>query len=509
MRSHSNTALPVWAGRWSFILAATGSTVGLGNVWKFPYLAGKNGGGAFILTYLVCLALVGLPLMIAEVAMGRLARRNPVTAFAVLGAPEKASNRWLWGGRIGVLAGFLILSFYSVVGGLGLAYGFYSAFGDFLGVGPRGVTARLELVFASPDTMVTWHSLFLLLVIVVSSRGITRGLERALKGIVPMMLLLLLVLVIYAASVGQVHQAWQFMFAMRPDQLTGLSVLDALGHAFFTLSLGMGAMLAYGAYMPPDSPVARSVTLVALLDTLVALVAGFVLFAVLFACHLKPESGFTLLFQEVPQAFGALPGGQLLGSVFFVLVSLAAWSSAVSVMEPAVAWLQERTGLRRSLVVWAVGLLAWAAGLISIFSFNLWAGKAWFGMNVFGWVNFLTASVMLPVAGLLVALFSGWVVPGEVFRAHMQWPRGVLFSLWHLLLKYVVPVGVVFVAIASFSHFARTLCSQDGAESWCPAAGQPVQSAPAKGHPDGKMPVNSPPATTKTALKVGKDAKTR
>lgn len=509
MRNHPYKVLPVWAGRWSFILAATGSTVGLGNVWKFPYLVGENGGGAFILTYLACLALVGLPLMVAEVAMGRLARRNPVTAFAVLGAGRGGSIRWLWGGRIGVLAGFLILSFYSVVGGLSLAYGLYSAFGDFLAVGAPGVTARLEQVLGSPGTMVAWHSLFLLLVIAVSSRGITRGLERALKGIVPIMLLLLVLLVIYAAIFGRVSEAWQFMFAMRPEQLTAQSLLDVLGHVFFTLSLGMGVMLAFGAYMPPGSPIGRSVTLVALLDTLVALVAGFVLFALLFACHLKPESGFTLLFQLVPQAFGALPGGQLLGSVFFILVSLAAWSSAVSVMEPAVAWLEERSGVRRSLVVWSVGLLAWAAGLISIFSFNLWAGKAWLGMNVFGWVNFLTASLLLPTAGLLVALFTGWAVPPEIFRGHLQWRCGAFFALWRLLLKYLVPVGVVLVALASFSHFARTLCSKDGAQSWCSAVGQTVNAAPSKAQSQAKAPVGSPSGATKAAPALGIQAKSR
>jgi len=457
----------VWAGRWTFILAATGSTVGLGNVWKFPYLAEMNGGGLFILVYLGCLFAMAIPLMMTQVAMGRLARRDPVGTFRVLGRPLGASRRWLWGGRIGVIAGFLILSFYSVVGGLGLAYVFYSAFGDFLGATPRQIALQLDGVLVSPDVMVVWHSLFLLLVISVSARGVTRGLERSLKVIVPMLLLLMLALAVYASQAGEFGRAWQSMFGLRPAQLSWQSVLDAVGHAFFTLSLGMGAMLIYGAYMPRRDAVGPSVALVVMVDTLVALIAGVTLVALLFASHQSPHSGFDLLFREVPQAFGHLPGGQFLGTVFFIVVSLAAWSSAISVMEPAVSWVQERTGMARAWVVWGVGVLSWAAGLVSIFSFNLWSGVSLLGMNVFGWVNFITASLMLPVAGVLVAIFAGWVIPPGMFRHELDMRHPVLFVVWRWLVRYVVPLAVVLVSVSSVTHFAQSLCREDATLAWC------------------------------------------
>lgn len=480
MRETFNTGLPVWAGRSTFILAAIGSTVGLGNIWKFPSLVAKNGGGLFILVYLGCLAIVAIPLMVAQVAMGRQARRDPVTLFSVLGRPLGASRQWLWAGRIGVIAGFLILSFYSVVGGLGLAYVFFSAFGDFLAASSGRVTLQLEGLLVNPGPMVVWHSLFLLLVVSVSSRGVTRGLERALKVIVPILLLLVVVLAIYASQVGDVARAWRLMFAMRPEQLSWYGFLDAMGHAFFTLSLGMGAMLIYGAYMPSRSPISPSVTLIVLVDTVVALVAGFILFALLFARHLDPKSGFVLLFRELPEAFGGLPGGQFLGSVFFVMVSLAAWSSAISVMEPVVAWVRERTGLGRAWVVWGIGVLSWAAGLVSIFSFNVWSGASLLGMNLFGWVNFLTAAVMLPIAGLLVAIFAGWILPGSLFRQQLDTRFPATYVLWRWLIKYVVPLGLILVSVSSVDHFSRSLCRENASLAWCVSADQgrqaPLQS---------------------------------
>lgn len=457
MLKRYESGLGSWGSRWTFILAATGSAVGLGNIWKFPYMAGENGGAAFVAVYLLCLFLVGIPLLIAEVMLGRRGRRNPVGAMAGLAEASSAHRNWIWAGRLGALAGFLILSFYSVVGGFSLAYVFNSAFGDFVRVQPDQVGRIFDELQASAVALTGWHTLFLALVMVVSLRGVNKGLGKSLRVIMPMLFVLLGLLLWYSWEHGDFDRGLAFLFDFSIHQVSWRSSLDALGHAFFSLSLGMGVMMAYGAYMPRRAAIGGSVVAVAILDTLVALAAGLVIFPIVFAHGLDPAAGFGLMFNALPLALGNLPYGHFVGTLFFVLIALAAWSSAISVMEPAVAWLQERWSWNRAAAVSVIGLLAWLLGLGTVFSFNLWAGATFLGANFFSWIDFVSSSVMLPAVGILVAVFAGWKLDVRSAREELAMSRDWLFRLWHALLRYLVPVGVAIILAVSAWGFLSSL----------------------------------------------------
>ena len=297
-----------WQSRWTFIFAATGSAVGLGNIWKFPYIAGENGGGAFVLVYLVCIAIIGMPIMIAEILLGRRGKMSPINAMLSLARESRVSSGWAAVGWLGVVAGILILSFYSVIAGWAIHYFFLAVSGGFYQLDSPMSGSLFADLLGSIDLLILWHSLFLLLTLAIVAAGVVRGLGVAVRCMMPLLLALLLVLVIYSSTVGEFGTALSFMFAFNPAALTWNSVLVAMGHAFFTLSLGMGAIMAYGAYMPENfaatasSPVkqvsiGQTVIIITLLDTLVALMAGLVIFPVVFAnSTLAPGAGPGLLF---------------------------------------------------------------------------------------------------------------------------------------------------------------------------------------------------------------------
>lgn len=455
MAQRFESGLGSWGSRWTFILAATGSAVGLGNIWKFPYMAGENGGAAFVVVYLFCLFLVGIPLLVAEVMIGRRGRHNPVGSMARLVDASRSHPRWIWTGRLGAIAGFLILSFYSVVGGFSLAYVFGSAFGDFVGVRPQQVVAIFDRLQANTPGLVAWHTLFLTLVMLVSLRGVNQGLEKSLRVIMPVLFILLGVLLLYSWEHGDFTRGLGFLFDFSFQQLSWPASLDALGHAFFSLSLGMGVMMAYGAYMPKTASIGGSVVIIALLDTLVALAAGLIIFPLVFANGLDPAAGFGLMFNTLPLALGNLPYGHFVGTLFFILIALAAWSSALSILEPAVAWVQERWRWKRASAVLLVGIAAWALGLGTVFSFNIWAGSTFLGAHFFGWIDFVSSSVLLPVVGVLVALFAGWKLDPAICQDELRISRPWLFDLWYRLLRYLAPAAVcVILAVSAWGFIA-------------------------------------------------------
>ncbi len=450
-----------WSSRLIFILAATGSAVGLGNIWKFPYIAGENGGGAFVAIYLICIAAIGVPIMMAEVMLGRRGRQSPINTMRSLAKEENANAVWSLVGWSGVLAGFFILSYYSVIAGWALAYVIRSAGGVFNGIDTVGVQAVFNDLVGDPERLLAWHTLFMLMSMAVVARGVRAGLEKAVTYLMPALFVLLIVLVGYAMNTGYFAQGLEFLF--QPDfnrvfyhcesvagiaqcELSGSPVLVALGHAVFTLSLGMGAIMVYGSYMPKKTSIARSVVLIAFLDTLVALVAGMAIFPIVFANGLEPGAGPGLIFQTLPIAFGAMPAGQFFGTLFFVLLVFAAWSSAISLIEPAVAWLVENRGMSRIRAAAWIGLTTWVLGLGSIFSFNLWSGDEYklFEMTFFDLLDYLAANIMLPAGGLLIALFAGWVMSSQSSRAEFAM-GGVAYQLWRVLIRFISPLAVVLV----------------------------------------------------------------
>ncbi|WP_342662260.1 sodium-dependent transporter [Thiomicrospira pelophila] len=334
-----------WSSQTVFIMAAVGSAVGLGNIWKFPYIAGDNGGGAFVLVYLACILIIGLPILLSEIALGRTGQANPVQAMANVAHESDASRVWSGLGFNGVLAGLLILSFYTVIAGIAVAYFVTSVQGVFVDITSQQAQDLFEAKVASPWELLFWHSLVTLFTIVIVSKGIRSGLEKAINFMMPGLLIILLVLLAYATTTGFFGQSVAFMFTPDFSKLSWEAVLIALGHAFFTLSIGLGTMMAYGAYVNQNMSIVKASVWIVVMDTLIALMAGLVIFSVVFANDLAPGAGPGLLFQTLPIAFGQMVGGWFFGSLFFLLVVMAALSSAISLIEPAVSWFEQNWGI--------------------------------------------------------------------------------------------------------------------------------------------------------------------
>ena len=446
MQAPSPRSHETWPSRWTFIMAATGSAVGLGNIWKFPYIAGENGGGAFVLIYLGCILLIGIPVMIAEVLMGRWSRSSPVHTMHKLVDSVKAPKIWHGVGWMGVVAGIIILSYYSVIAGWALHYFITMLSGEMAGISDVGAGDIFAALLNDPARLTLYHTIFTLMTLVVVGAGVTKGLGRAVRIMMPILLVLLLIVLAFGISYGNFPAAVEYLFAFKLGSISGEGVLVALGHAFFTLSLGMGAIMIYGAYMPDHAPLGQTVLTIAVLDTLVALVAGLAIFPIVFASEtLSPSSGPGLLFVSLPIAFGNMPMGLVLGVAFFALVTVAAWSSAISLIEPAVSWWIESGKGSRVQAVVIFGSLCWVLGLGTLLSFNLWEDVRWGRFNFFEFADFITSSVMLPLGGLLMAIFVGWLMSRETIRLELNMSSDRTFHLWMFVLRWVSPALILWV----------------------------------------------------------------
>ncbi|MCA1798704.1 MAG: sodium-dependent transporter [Xanthomonadaceae bacterium] len=438
-----------WSSRMGFVLAATGAAVGLGNIWKFPYITGENGGGAFVLVYLACVVAVGLPVMIAEMVLGRRGRRNPIGTMKLLSEEESRSSAWRFVGWLGVATGMLILSYYSVVAGWTLSYTVESISGAFRDAGPEEVGAMFSGLLASPLTLLAWHTLFMGMTVFVVARGVQHGLEAAVRYLMPVLLVLLLVLVGYAMTTGHFMEGVHFLFDPDFSKLTPAAFMIALGQAFFTLSIGMGAIMAYGAYLPEDTAIAPTAATVVAADTTVALLAGLAIFPLVFANGLNPGEGPGLIFQTLPLAFGMMPGGVVFGTLFFLLLVVAAWTSAIGLIEPAVAYLVESRSMPRRRAALLIGGSIWLLGFATVFSFNVWSdltvsiGDRAFTM--FDGVEFFTSNIALPLGGLLIAVFAGWVMSKGSTLDEFERGASTGYATWRLLVRWVAPAALLIV----------------------------------------------------------------
>lgn len=442
----------IWAGRWTFILAATGSAVGLGNLWKFPYITGENGGGAFVLIYLACILLAGIPVMLAEVLLGRKKRMSPINTMAAM-TDETGAPKFFRGiGWMGALSGFFILSFYSVIAGWALVYVGKIASGAFVGINAEGSGSTFGAMLADPVGLTIWHTIFMVLTGFVIARGVKKGLESSVRILMPVLFVLMLILFGYSLTTPGFMQGFHFLFDFDASKLTTESIVVALGHSFFTLSLGMGAIMAYGAYMPAKQSLGKTIMWVGFLDTLVALIAGMIIFAIVFSNGLEPSSGPGLMFISLPIAFGSMPGGIFFGTVFFILVSIAAWSSAISIAEPAVAWAVEK-GFTRLTASLAICGFAWFLGLGTVLSFNEWGDYKLFDKTFFDMLDFLTSNIMLPLGGLLIAVFVGWFMSSDMIKAEMKMKNETVFTVWRFVLRFISPVAIALIFINGLGLF--------------------------------------------------------
>lgn len=455
MQSVQKAGVPAgqWSSRFAFLMAAIGSSVGLGNIWKFPYMIGTSGGSAFMLVYLTCVMAVGLPILMAELALGRMGRQGPIDTLVSLG--RRYTGRAGWGAIacLGVLAAVLILSFYAVVAGWSLAYIPKLLSGQMSGLSGEQTAATFGALLADPWALAFWHALFMLLTIIPVARGIQAGIEKAVVWMMPLLFALLVFLVLYAAVEGEFMAGMAYLFKPDFEAITMDVVLAATGQAFFSLSVGLGTMLAYGAYLPAQISIPRTSVVIVLAAILTAMLAGGAIFPIVFANGLNPSEGPGLVFVTLPVAFGAMPGGALVGTAFFMLLAIAALTSSVSLLEPIVAAFASRTRLSRAALAWTGGFITWGLGFLTLFSFNIWSDVHPLGgtRTWFDWIDYLTSNILLPLGGVLLALFAGWVVTRADSVQALGFRAPALYRLWHLLVRVVAPIGVVVTVISNIA----------------------------------------------------------
>ncbi|MBU28243.1 MAG: sodium-dependent transporter [Flavobacteriales bacterium] len=436
-----------WIGKWTFILAATGSAVGLGNIWGFPYKAGTNGGGAFVLIYLGCILIIGLPIMISEIIIGRKAGNSPINAMKNVALESQKSSIWQVVGWSGIFAGILILSFYSVIAGICLNYIFISATSS----GAISSLDQFSSVISSPANLIMWHTIFMVMTALIISAGIKDGIGRMVKILMPMLGFLMIFMVIYSMINGDFNRALSFLFAPDFSNVTSDTLLQAMGQAFFSLSLGMGSIMAYGAYMPKDQKVVGSSFTVASLDTLIAMLAGLAIFPIIFAFNLEPNSGPGLVFVSMLSAFNQMQFGQFIGPLFFILLSVAALSSSISLLEPGVAYLSEEGILSRKRSAEIISFFIWVLGIGSALSFNTWSDLDIIsGKNFLDSMDFIANQILLPLGGMLIAIFVGWFMKESLIKDEIGNTNTLLYLLWRFFVKFVAPLCVGYIFYRQF-----------------------------------------------------------
>ncbi|MBW8269289.1 sodium-dependent transporter [Caldovatus aquaticus] len=449
-----------WSGRLGFVLATIGSAVGLGSIWKFPYEVGENGGGAFVLFYLLGLVLVVLPLIFAEFALGRRGRGDAAASVAAVAAEAgRSPRRWAWIGGLAIATGFLILTYYAVVGGLTLAYLLHAIRRGFAGADGAATRALFEAMTGSPAALAAYQAAFLAATVAVVARGVGGGIERACRVLMPLLAALMLGLVAYAATAGDLRRTVAFLLAPRPEALTPRVALEALGLGFFSIGVGLGAMITYAAYAGRDTDLTTAAVATVAGDTAISFLAGFAVFPLVFAHGLDPAEGAGLMFLTLPIAFGRLPFGDAVGAAFFLSLFVAALASAVSLLELAVAPVVQRTGWPRARAAVGAGVVCWLLGLPSVLSFNLWrevrplgAVPGFATAGLFDAIDRIASNLLLPASGLLLAVFAGWVARGDLLAAELRWgPRAV--GALRFLLRWVVPALIL--AFVALGHLPR------------------------------------------------------
>ncbi|MEM8830331.1 MAG: sodium-dependent transporter [Cyanobacteria bacterium P01_G01_bin.19] len=442
-----------WQSSLGFIAAAAGSAVGLGNIWKFPYIAGENGGGTFVLFYLLCIAILGIPIMVAEVMLGRSTQSSPLRAFQRLSNPNSG---WQYVGLLGILTGILILSYYSIVAGWGLHYLFLSLVGGFPQESdPQAYSDLFNSLVRSVRLNIWWHSVFMGLTTCVVLRGIRGGIERFANWGMLALAILLGALAIYASTLSGFIPAVRFLFTFSSN-FTWTSALEALGHAFFSLSLGIGVMLTYGSYLQHHDDIVGTSIAIAIADTMVAIGACLVMFPIAFSVGLEPTAGPGLIFINIPIALLQLPFGRIGLLVFFFLLLLAALTSAISLLEMAVAFLMDSFGWSRPMAASTMAASIYLLGIPSALSGSegfFGAGvKQFIGMTWFDLADYLVSNWLLTLGGIGISLFVGWQLDSHQrsreFSNHSQiGSRPWLYSFWLLVIRWLSPIVIVLIML--------------------------------------------------------------
>lgn len=453
MNQNSNKVRPEGSERESFktsfglLAAAIGSAVGLGNIWRFPYITGMNGGGAFILVYLICVVLIGIPVMLAEFVVGREGKKDAIGSFKEL----SSNGKWYISGVLGVLAAFMILSFYGVIAGWSLEY-IVKSFGNQFAASSA---AEIETMFTNfithPTKPIIWQIIFMLITGTVVATGVEKGIERFSKILVPLLLVIIIILDIRAITLPGGKEGLDFLFKPNFSKITGSSILDALGHSFFSLSLGMGIMITYGSYIGKGEKLGKTALNIAIADTVIALLVGIAIFPAVFAFGIAPNSGPGLVFITLPNVFTKMPGGYIFSIMFFVLLSLAALTSTISLLEVVVAYVIERFKMkRRSATILSTTLII-ILGIFASLSNGPLSGKVFFGKNLFDFLDYLTANYFLTIAALITCIFVGWKFNKNNLENQLtnnETIKAGYINAFYFLVRFISPILIAIVFLA-------------------------------------------------------------
>jgi neurotransmitter:Na+ symporter, NSS family len=458
MQSDNNKKTPLWSSSFAFYLGAVGGAVGLGSIWRFPYLAGTSGGSAFIFVFVLCCLLIAIPLLTAEFMIGRRAHTGPTRAPGVVAQSSGLSTRWNVIGTMGTIATFMIMSYYTVIAGWVLAYTWKVGSGQLVGLDRPGVAALWRAFLADPLQLGAWHLTFVIILGVISARGLQGGIEAASKIRAPALLLLLLILVGYALMTGDVRSGLTFAFAPNFSAINSQVALAAIGQAFFATGVGMAMMLAYGSYVQPGTSLLRCALIIVASILLVSMLATLMIFPLVFGYGLNPAQGIELIFNVLPTAFAEMPGGRLVGTLFFLLLIFAALTPSLAGIEPMVVWLQERRGFGRASAALTASGACWILGIGSMLSFNLWADWHPLGAlpifrsaTFFDVIDHIASNVLLLVGAFLTSIFVGWRISRSIVDEQLIESRPATRRVVVWLLRYLCPLGILAVLITGLT----------------------------------------------------------
>ena len=437
-----------WGSRSGFILASVGFAVGLGNIWRFPYVTGENGGSAFVLIYLLCAFGIGVPILMAEFLLGRRAQRSPPFALAAIAQESGRSEKWSWVGKLTILTAFSILMSYAVVAGWVLYYFFLALTGNMLASSSTQSQSAFNNLLADPLALVFWGGVSLVSAALIIAAGVQQGIERAVKVLMPMLFALLVLLMVFNVFTGGMPQALDYLFTPDFSKVDGSTFLAALAQAFFSIGVAMAGMMMFGAYLPKTISIAQSAVIIVAADTVVALLAGLVIFPMVFHNGLDVGAGTGLIFQTLPVAFARMDGGAVVGAVFFLLLCVAAITSIVGLSEPVTGYVAERWQLSRRRATLAMFGTLFPFTVISALTFSTWSPVRLAGQSLDYWIEYLPNQVLLPVGGLLIATFAGWRLDRNISASELNFTSEVWFTVWFRLMRFVV-VPAVFIILVT------------------------------------------------------------
>ncbi len=435
-----------WSSRRGFLFAAIGFSVGLGNIWRFPYVAGENGGSAFVIIYLLCAFAIGLPLLVSELAIGRIGRLDPPGSYRVVAEKSGRSRAWGAVGTLAIGCVFVVLSFYPVLTGWTFDYFFRAVGGSFEGLDAEASTTMFQGLMQNPWRLLFWHSLVNILIVVIIRRGVQQGIEQAANILMPFLFGAIIVMVLYSTLAGDFATAFRFLVQPDFSKVTAQTVMLAIGQAFFSVGVAMATMITFGSYLPQRVSIPKSSVIIILADTGVAMLAGFVIFPLVFGYGFEPTEGAGLVFQTLPLAFGQMPGGLFFGALFFLLLMVAAISSCLGGAEAAVSWIDEHFSIpRHKGILYFVGIV-WPIGIASILSLSVWSGfhplgfiPALADQTIFDVLELFAANILLLIGAALTAVFFGWLVPKALKLEGLGIGEGMFYSYVNVMMRYVIP----------------------------------------------------------------------